>query len=201
MAQFPKSEVEIIALAHVILRGLRANPDIFPVDPQELQRFGEKLDEHDIIDQRWHDAQALAAQLGNQSKTNTAEIIDLMHDFIRFAETVAKDDAQLSIIGWGRRATPKPTEIPGQCRLLVVTTQGGDNVLLTWKNPAEGGKPLSFEIERRESPDEAWHTVGSAVETQKLLTGQPTGKKLEYRVFAKNKAGDGAYSNAAVMVL
>ena len=201
MAQFPKSEDEIIALAHVMLRGLRANPDIFPVDPQELQRFGEKLDEHDIIDQRWHDAHALIAQLGNQSKANTAEIADYMHNFIRFAETAAKDEAQLSIIGWGKRAIPKPMEIPGQCRLLVATTQGSDSVMLTWKNPAEGGKPLSFEIERRESPDEAWHTVGSAVETQKLLTGQPTGKKLEYRVFAKNKAGDGAYSNAAVMVL
>ena len=200
MAQFPKSEAEIIAFAQVMLRGLRAHPDIFPVDPADLQKFADKLDDHDRIDQQWHAAQAQVSQLGNERKSNTDDISSLLHNFIRFAENVVTDDAQLSIIGWGKRATPKPMDTPGQCRLLEAKTEG-DSVVLTWKNPAEGGKPLSFEIQRRELTEEVWQTVGSSVDTQKTLVGQPTGKKLEYRDFAKNNAGDGAFSNIVLVVL
>ena len=33
MAQFPKIESEIIALAQAVLRGLKARPDVFPTPP------------------------------------------------------------------------------------------------------------------------------------------------------------------------
>ena len=71
----------------------------------------------------------------------------------------------------------------------------------SWKAPAEGGKPSAYEIQRHELPNDVWVSAGTAVDTEKTITSQPTGKKLEFRVFAVNKAGDGAASNVVVVAL
>jgi len=117
------------------------------------------------------------------------------------AKNKLTDEAQLGIIGWSGRAARTPLEAPGQCRMLEASVQGNDSIHFSWKAPAEGGRPSAYEIQRHELPNDVWVPAGTAVDTEKTITGQPTGKKLEFWVFAVNKAGDGPVSNVVVVAL
>ena len=59
----------------------------------------------------------------------------------------------------------------------------------------------SYKIERRERPTGDWVLISVAIETEATLTNQERGKDWEYRVFAVNRAGDGAPSNTVAVVL
>jgi hypothetical protein len=92
-------------------------------------------------------------------------------------------------------------EAPGQSRVLEAVRQGAGWVFLDWKEPADGGKVAAYHIERRELPDGLWQPAGLAVISEAMVSNQPTGKTLEYRVYAVNKAGNGPVSNAVDVVL
>ncbi len=201
MAQFPKIESEIIVLAQTVLRGFKSRPDLFPNPPIDLEQFEGKINGHSALEQQWNTVQAQSVQLTAQKKASTEDIATDLHNFLRYAEIVVQDEAQLGIIGWSGRAARTPLEAPGQCRMLVATAQGNDSIHFSWKAPAEGGRPSAYEIQRHELPDGVWVSAGTAVDTEKTLAGQPTGKKLEFRVFAVNKAGDGPVSNVVTVAL
>jgi len=201
MAQFPKIESEIIALAQAVLRGLKARPDVFPTPPIDLEQFEGKLNDHSTLEQQWNTLQTQSVLMTAQKKTSTEAIAADLHNYLRYAEIVVQDEAQLGIIGWSGRAARTPLEAPGQCRMLEASVQGNDSIHFSWKAPAEGGKPSAYEIQRHELPNDVWVSAGTAVDTEKTITGQPTGKKLEFRVFAVNKAGDGPVSNVVVVAL
>lgn len=89
----------------------------------------------------------------------------------------------------------------GQCRVLEIGRKGDGWVFLDWKEPADGGKPNFYTVEKRELPDGPWQPAATVVESEATLVNQPKGKLLEYRVFAVNKAGNGAYSNVVDAVV
>ena len=72
---------------------------------------------------------------------------------------------------------------------------------LDWKAPTNGGAVTVYKLQRRQRPEGAWQDIGLALETNTTLTGQERGKEWEYRVFAVNKAGEGAPSNSVMAVL
>jgi hypothetical protein len=73
--------------------------------------------------------------------------------------------------------------------------------LLDWKQPVDGGKVAAYKIQRRHRAGGSWAHVGTAVESEVLLTAQERGVDFEYHVMAVNKAGDGRASNIVTAVL
>nr|VFK42300.1 MAG: hypothetical protein BECKTC1821E_GA0114239_101819 [Candidatus Kentron sp. TC] len=68
------------------------------------------------------------------------------------------------------------------------------------KQPDEGGK-AAYRVQRREGDSETWLDAGLAMGLETTLTNQPRGIRLEFRVVAVNKAGEGEPSNGVLAVL
>ena len=79
--------------------------------------------------------------------------------------------------------------------------QGDGWVFLDWKQPAEGGKPAAYKVQRRVRDSGDWKDVGTAILTEATLVEQPQKIELEYRVVAINKSGEGSPSNTVMSVL
>lgn len=150
---------------------------------------------------------AIAAQAAAEEATGSKDealddLVDAMRSDLRYAEnTVDFDDDKLKLIGWAGRKAKTPLAVPGQVRLLEAPKQGAGWVFLDWKAPVDGGAPAAYKVMRRERPAGPWEDVATAVITEATLVEQPTGKELEYRIIAVNKAGDGEPSNTAMVVL
>nr|VFJ45362.1 MAG: Fibronectin type III domain-containing protein [Candidatus Kentron sp. FM]VFJ58906.1 MAG: Fibronectin type III domain-containing protein [Candidatus Kentron sp. FM]VFK12050.1 MAG: Fibronectin type III domain-containing protein [Candidatus Kentron sp. FM] len=59
----------------------------------------------------------------------------------------------------------------------------------------------AYKVQRREEGTQDWIDVGTAIETELTLSGQPSGKQFVFRVVAINKAGEGEPSNGVLAVL
>jgi hypothetical protein len=77
--------------------------------------------------------------------------------------------------------------------------------MLDWKQPADGGKPSAYKVQRHHSGAEAvgnrWEDVATAILSEIILVEQPERTELEYRVIAINKSGEGSPSNTVMVVL
>lgn len=202
MAQFPRTEPQVIVLAQDISAGLTANTAVFPappVPPADLQnRMTDYITARDAAV-----AAAAAAEQAIAAKNEALQALtDDMKADLRYAEnTVDYDDDKLKLLGWGGRKAKTSLEAPGQCRSLEAPREGEGWVFLDWKEPVDGGAVAAYKIQRRERPSGAWSDVGMAMESEITLTGQARGKEWEYRVSAVNKAGEGEPSNTVMAVL
>ena len=202
MPRFPKKEAQIAALAERLSRGLLDNDAIFsqpPVHPI-LIRLGK------INYQSRHGNYLAAVAAAKQATTDKDQALEnlteAMKSDIRYAEnTVNFDDDKLKLIGWAGKKPKTTLAPPGQTRLAEAPKQGAGWVYLDWKAPAEGGKPSAYKIQRRNRAEDNWINAGTAILTQATLTDQPRAAKLEYRVIAINKTGDGSPGNTVEVVL
>ena len=202
MAKFPNSEPKIEVLAVQLGNGLTANAGIYPNPPFTPAQIAALLATYQA-------RRGTANQLTGQAQTATDdkdvaldELVGAMKDNLSYAErTVKGDDNKLRLLGWAGRSTPTAMTKPGQPRVLEAVRQGDTWVFLDWKEPADGGKVASYDIQRRELPNGLWMTVGSSIASEMTLTNQERGKQYEYRVIAKNKAGDSDPSNSVQVVL
>ena len=202
MAKFPITEADIVALAEVMQSGLAGNLAVYPAPPVlPLELL--------VLINTYQNAKngAIAAQAAAEEATATKndaldDLVEAMKTDIRYAEnTVNYDDDKLKLIGWAGRKAATPLAVPGQTRLLEAPKQGAGWLFLDWKKPADGGSVSAYKVMRRERPDGAWSEVATAVISEATLVEQPTGKELEYRIIAVNKAGDGEPSNTVMCVL
>ena len=207
MAQFPKAEADVSALAMSMMAGYGAHALDFPsADPIGLTAAfgaftGAKNTQTDAL---------AAGQVATEAK-NTA--LDALEEFMgtelkKSEVDVASDPEKLEYLGWGPKAAPSPADPPGQPRNLDPVIQGPGTIFLDWKAPARGsgGTVRTYVIERREQPAGGgefgdWGQVGIALETETTLTSQPRGPQLEYRVKAINVGGQSIPSNTAAVVL
>nr|VFJ72159.1 MAG: hypothetical protein BECKFW1821C_GA0114237_103225 [Candidatus Kentron sp. FW] len=60
------------------------------------------------------------------------------------------------------------------------------------------GKAAAYRIQRREGDSETWLDAGMAMDTEVTLSNQPRGVRLEFRVVAVNRAGEGEPSNGVL---
>jgi len=205
MPKFPRREAEVIALVDEMIAGYVANPGLFPsADVPALQAARAAYTtakENQITAQ----AELAVAMETKQHSVETLE--DVMHLELRKSETdTAADPNNLTFIGWGPKSQPTPSDRPGQPRSLESISQGQGTLHLDWKHPARatGGTVRNYIIERREQEDgdmNAWHTVGTAIETEVQLEGQPRGVSMEYHVVAINVGGKSDPSNTIDVVL
>jgi hypothetical protein len=201
MATFPTRESDILVLAQSIIQGLTSQSSAFPKSPFDPSELRLQLD----VFLRRRDAltalQAQAAEATAAKQEDLATLTDSMKAVLRYLEAAASSEDQLAHFGWSGRRAASPLKVPGQCRVLEAPRQGPGWVFLDWKEPADGGKPGFYLVECRELPDGDWKHALSVVESEATLTNQPRGKTLEFRVFARNKAGDGAPSNGVEVVV
>jgi len=206
MPRFPKSEPEIMALAERLVSGFRSNLALFPAPPVIWVLLNMKKVLFFTKRNNAIAAQAAAEQTIADKDAAIEELIDALKSDIRYAEnTVNFDDDKLKLIGWSGNQTPTALAPPGEVRQLEAPKQGEGWVFLDWKQPADGGKPAAYKVQRRnagvEPVSDRWQDVATAIETESTLVEQPKGAELEYRIIAINKSGDGSPSNTVMVVL
>ncbi len=202
MARFPGREADIKVLAQQMIAGLTTQAADFPTPPVTPVALQALLDSLNTLNDAAVAARAAAEQATQTKNAALEELVAGMQADLRYAEAaVSQDDPKLSALGWGGRAAATSLQAPGQPRALEAPRQGEGWVFLDWKEPAEGGKPAAYKIERRERPAGDWALVSLAIESEAMLTGQERGKDWEYRVIATNKAGEGLASNTVGAVL
>jgi hypothetical protein len=199
MATFPRTEPEIVALAEAMEVGLTDNPTIYPSPPAIPPHLGILRTAYIAAKNTLIAAQAAAEQATSDKDNALDNLVGAMKSDIRYAEnTVDFDNDKLKLIGWAGKKTPTALHIPGQTRLLEAPRQGAGWVYLDWKKPSDGGAVSAYKIMRRERPEGEWADIATAVISEATLVEQPTGKELEYRIIAVNKAGDGEPSNTVM---
>ena len=201
MARFPQTEPEIAALALVVAQGLREAAEDFPAPPVSADELQARLD-------RFNTALAATVAAENRFRVQHAEkdealeeVVDGLKADLRYAEVTVRDQPEkLSRLGWGARRSSSTLQAPGEVRDITVVSEGDTWAILRWKVPVDGGAPAFYRIQRRQE-GAPWEDAGTATNTEQLMSNQPRGVELFYRVIAVNKAGDGQPSATVSLVL
>jgi len=202
MANFPRTEPEVLALAQAMKTGLANNTAIYPSPPVNPHGLSNCIIRYNNAKNAAIAAQAAAEQATLDKDEQLDDLTEAMKSDIRYAEnTVGDDDEKLKLIGWSGRKAPTKLQPPGQTRLLESPKQGEGWLFIDWKAPIDGGKPAAYRVMRRERPEGPWEDAATAVISEATLVEQPRGKELEYRVIAVNKAGEGEPGNTIMVVL
>jgi len=202
MALFPKAETKIQSLAHEIVTGLSAHTDLYPAPPVSAEALAATIETYIKAADAALEQQAAAKHAIDIKNEALAALVDDMKMILRYAENVThSDNASLKHLGWGARRAGTALSAPGQTRSLTTPRQGKGWITLNWRAPDDGGKVAAYKIQRREEDSENWVDAGMAMETETTVSGQPSGQRLEFRVLAVNKAGEGEASNGVLAVL
>ena len=200
MAQFPITEPEIISLAQAIIIGLKAHPDEFTVPPVNSDDLQQQL--NDVLNSR-DEVTTLQARLSEataRTRKFLERLIASMKMILKYAEQTTPKE-KWTLLGWASRAEPVALQVPGQPRNLECLRRGDNSIQLDWKAPKDGGKVGVFHIERRIMPNGEWTLLTTSFGTEIILTDQPKGNTLEFRVIAHNKEGHGIESNVVTVIL
>jgi len=202
MARFPRTEPEVMALVMQVISGLNDNAAIYPAPPVSAVELGTLFGGYNAAKNAQTAALAAAEDATNAKDDALEALTDATKTDLRYAEnTTNGDDDKLKLLGWSGRKAPSVLTPPGQTKFLEAPRQGAGWVFLDWKKPSEGGAVSAYKVMRRERPEGAWSEVATAVISEITLVEQPTGKELEYRIIAVNKAGDGHPSDTVMVVM
>ncbi len=202
MARFPYREDEIAALARSLVGGLTNQAAAFPAPPVGPSALAATLDAFMTAKSAVDAAESAYDEAVKAKVAALAALKEDLRSDLRYAEFTARGDAaKLKGLGWGARDSRTRLAVPGQPRLLVMTEQGTNRVVLRWKKPTDGGAVSAYAVERRVLPEGVWESVGLAVLPSATLENQPRGRELEYRVSAANKAGTGPPGDTVRAVL
>jgi hypothetical protein len=202
MANFPKSDLEIVALGNNVKTGLTAHADVYPDPPVPAATLTSVLTAVQTAMDKVTAARAEAEKATEDKVMLIKTLATMLKKNLHYAEdTVNDNDVQLKLLGWGARKDPTPLEAPGQTGLLMVYPQGEGWLELQWLAPVDGGKVATYQVQRRLKSEAAWTGILTTFERKITLQNQPRGVELEYCIFASNKAGDGPASNTVQVVL
>jgi hypothetical protein len=201
MATFPKAEAKILGLTRLVIEGLRATPEDFPNLPVSADELQVLLDEvqADVI----ATAAANAAYHEHHTRKDKSlhQLTRSVKAVLGMAEVMSRRHPErLARLGWGPRRERKPLQAPGEVRDIKLEAQGKTYVLLSWKPPVEGGAVAAY-VTQGKREGAPWQDVEVCMETHRIVTHQPRGVELEYRVFARNKTGVGNPSATVTCVL
>ena len=208
MAQFPKQEMDILALANAMISEYQTNPGDFPhADVPALQTATDDFRNGLLVTVCFR----AMAKIKTEEKDAALEalVANMTVQLQQSEVDTANDPGKLELIGCGPKAPAQPSNPPNQPRAVEAIMQGPGTVYLDWKTPIIGGKggPVrAYVIYRREQAQGGgafgnWEQAGMALETQALLTNQSQRRQIEYRIIAVNSAGISVPSNTAAVVL
>nr|VFK13855.1 MAG: Fibronectin type III domain-containing protein [Candidatus Kentron sp. LFY] len=201
-SKFPSIEAKILDLGREVSAGLAANTDVYPAPPMSVADLDAAIAAYEAAKEALVAAQA-QAKLALEEKDRVLDaLVGGIKSELRYAEnTVDYDDGKLKLIGWSGRRHKTPLAAPGAVYDLESPDRGEGWIALAWKKPKGGGQVASYKIQRREEDSETWMDVGVAMALAITVSGQPNGKRLEFRIVAINKAGEGRPSNGILAVL
>lgn len=95
-------------------------------------------------------------------------------------------------------ATQTPSTVPGAPTGLTLTP-GNGTISISWTAPADNGgaSVTSYLVQFKRSIDSSWSNVGTPSGTSTSRGSLTNGTAYDFRVLARNVAGDGAYSDIA----
>ena len=174
MAQFPQTELDIVALASTMEDGFNAHLADFPnANPLGV---ADGIAAFNTAKTAQLDAAAAAVVATEAKNTALAALEDIMRDQLKQAEVdTGNDPVKLEYIGWSPRADATAVELPGQVRNLEAMVQGAGTLFLDWKAPARGtGGPVrTYVIEKRVADGGGafgpWQQTGIAIESETML--------------------------------
>ena len=209
MAQFPKTEAEIVELAENMFTGLTEHAGDFPSIPlaqitllnDRIVGFKQSKAQQEISKGDMHVATT-------DKDSNLNGLIDLMKNYLTKAEMdCEKTPEKLSEIGWGPRQQPSPIPAPGTPINLVVEAETTGEIWLKWNKPATngGGTVRNYVIERSVKQADGnfgpWMFVESVYKNKAHLAEQPSNTRMLFRIKAANIGGESMPSNTVLVVL
>ena len=202
MARFPTRENDVTVLAEDMIEGLSQHGDTFPSPPSGPDEVRELLELYKSAREAAAAAEGAARDAHDAKDQALSDLSDKMKANLRYAEiTVGQDEGRLNLIGWGPRRTPSSLQAPGRARDLEVVRSGKGWIYLDWKQPVDGGQPAAYKVQCSHPEDGQWRDVGTAIETELLLSNQERGVDLHYHVIAMNRTGQAEPSNIVRVVL
>lgn len=201
MARFPQTEPEIAALALLMVQGLSEAAEDFPQPPVPPDELQSKLDAYNAAAAAAVAAETVVRDHHATKDDALEELADSMKADLRYAEFAVKERPErLAQIGWGPRRDGVALKPPGEVRDIRIMAEGDTWAILAWNPPVDGGAVGVYQIQRRQEGG-TWEDAAIATATQQLMSDQPRGVELSYRVFAVNKAGTGQPSATVSLVL
>lgn len=203
MPKFPTRENQILTLANQMCNGFLWHADDFPSVHRIWLYFKRLL--YKIAKKTQTEALSQVRLATKAKRESLKSLKKLMKNYLeKSVVDVTGSPEKLAYIGWGPKANPQPTKVPGQPTKLRIITQERRTILLNFDRPA--GTVRNYIIERREQSAGSaqfgpWHIVGTALNNEINLTNQPRGVQLEYCIKAANTSGQSAASNTAAVVL
>jgi len=145
----------------------------------------------------------MASQQQHAAKNEMlTEIVAGVKADLKYAEFVArKTPEKLAGFGWAARRSRVAQPAPGEVRDIQMGKQGDTWLTLSWNPPVDGGIPSAYQIQRSQGTTGIWEEAGTSAATEHVLTNQPRGVQLSYRVMAVNKAGTDNPSGVVQAVL
>ena len=205
MAQLPRTQPDATAMAQQMINGFTQHPEMFPsANVPDLQAA---LNDFKTAATAYTSAMAAAKQAGQRQKRAFAALQGEISNQVKVAQVdTAAAPVNLDRIGYGPRRKKTPIPRPASVELLTVRPCDTASLELIWKktNPKAGGKPRNFAIEMRIMDNNRpgpWHLVGTAYGYRTVLTDQPVGVRMQYRVVAANRAGRSLPSNEMPVIL
>ena len=201
MARFPETEPEIAALAVLLVQGLREAAADFPAPPVSADELEAKLDAYNAAGGRAVAAETAAREQHAAKDEALKDLAKSIRVDLEYAEFAAGDRSEkLNQLGWGPRRDRTPLPPPGEVRDMKIAAEGDTWVILNWRPPVDGGAVGVYQIQRMREPG-AWEDATISTSTEQLMSNQPRGVELSFRVFAVNKAGTGQPGATVTMVL
>ncbi len=201
MARFPEAEPEIAALAALVVEGLGKAETDFPAPPVPAPDLQAKLEAYAAARAATVLAETAFREQHAIKDETLDDLVDGMKADLRYAEITVRDRPEkLSQLGWAGRRGGSKLVSPGEVRNISIAAEGDTWAVLRWKQPVDGGKPAFYKIQRQ-SDGAPWEDAGTSTNTEQLMSNQPRGVEIHFRVSAVNKAGEGAPSATVTMVL
>jgi len=216
MATYPRTQLEISALAGSMIAGYSEHPGDFP--SADVAALTTARDQYLAASQALTEAQSAATQAAVEKGKRLEQLQAVTKAQLKRSEVdTAGNPEKLTQIGWSPKAEPQSMEAPSQPTNLAITAQGigGEQrkglLSLQWGKSAfkRARFVLYYSVERRqiESNGQAqasfgpWGHVASATNNEISLKTEPVSSRFEYRVKAVNKGGESPPSNSIAVVL
>jgi hypothetical protein len=201
MSRFPRTEADIAALAVLVTEGLEQAAEDFPSPPVPAEELQVRLDAFNVAATAAVAADTEAQEQHAVKDEALDELADSLKANLKYAEFAVRDQPEKrKRLGWSLRRAGTPLAPPGEVRDITIGAEGDTWAILRWKQPVDGGAPGVYKIQRKRE-DQPWEDIGIATATEQLVSNQPRGEELHYRVFAVNKAGTGQPSATVTVVL
>jgi len=201
MAQFPRAEAKITALAESMIRGFMANSETYPNPVISVTEMETLLGEFKTAQQELSVARTATDEAKKKKDDVLKKLVGAMKPNLRYAEAVTQlSSEKLKLLGWSGPSAPTPLEVPGAASALQAMRVEPGTIELKWQSPPNRAKVAGYEVQKLDLESDIWNTVATSISTSIILYRQEQGQTLKYRIVAFNQAGKALPSNTVAIV-